>query len=229
MFARWRPIHKQQGALLSRVAHPSAKKYLETPLPDKNHALNDVEFLALDFETTGLDSRSEAILSMGYTRLKGMRLHMRECTHRLIRVNIPLPRESVVIHQITDDRMNTGMPMHDALHELVEVMAGKVLLVHYANIERTFLQAAMKRVYGHALPFLMVDTLALEKRRLDRLQQPIHSNQLRLANLREQYHLPRYGAHDALEDAIATAELFMAELSELGGRNPKLKLGDVLC
>ncbi len=154
---------------------------------------------------------------------------MCDCQHRVVRLNIPLPPESVVIHQITDDRMQAGMAMHDALHELVEVMAGKVLLVHYANIERTFLQAAMKRVYGHALPFMMVDTLALEKRRLDRLQQPITSNQLRLANLREQYHLPRYGAHDALEDAIATAELFMAELGELKSRNPGLKLGDLLC
>ncbi|PID34184.1 MAG: DNA polymerase III subunit epsilon [Thiotrichales bacterium] len=229
MFGRWRSIHKQQGALLSKVTHPAARKYLETPLPDKKSDLNDVEFLALDFETTGLDPRSEAILSMGYTQMKGGRLRMCDCQHRVVRLNIPLPPESVVIHQITDDRMQAGMAMHDALHELVEVMAGRVLLVHYANIERTFLQAAMKRVYGRALPFMMVDTLALEKRRLDRLQQPITSNQLRLANLREQYHLPRYGAHDALEDAIATAELFMAELGELRSRNPKLKLGDLLC
>lgn len=229
MFGRWRPMHKQQVALLTKVTHPAARKYLETPLPDKKCALNEVEFLTLDFETTGLDSRSEAILSMGYTRMKGMRLHMRDCIHRVIRLNIPLPPESVVIHQITDDRMQTGIAMHDALHELVEAMSGKVLLVHYANIERTFLQAAMKRVYGHALPFMMVDTLALEKRRLDRLQQPIAGNQLRLANLRDQYCLPRYGAHDALEDAIATAELFMAEAGELKIRNPKLCLGDVLC
>lgn len=229
MFDRRIPICKQQSALLPKVEHPSAKTYLETPLPDKNSALSDVEFLALDFETTGSDCHSEAILSMGYTRLKGNRLHMHDCIHHLIRVNTPLPRESITTHQMTDDRMATGMPMQDALHELVETMAGKVLLVHYANIERPFLQAAMKRVYGHALPFMVVCTLALEKRRLGRLKQPIQNNQLRLATLRRQYHLPRYGAHDALEDAIATAELFMAELGELQVQNPTLKLGDVLC
>ncbi|MEZ5476467.1 MAG: exonuclease domain-containing protein [Thiolinea sp.] len=229
MFSKWLPIARQQRTLLNRVEHAAARHYLETPLPDKASRLDEVEFLTLDFETTGLDARKEAILSMGYSRVAQNRLLMRHCVHRIIRLNIPLPAESVVIHQITDDRMQSGIPMHDALHELVENMAGRVLLVHYANIERSFLQAAMKRVYGRVLPFLMVDTLALEMRRLNRLQQPIRGNQLRLANLREQYSLPRYGAHDALEDALATAELFLAEWQNLLQGNPRLRLGDVLC
>lgn len=228
LFSKWRSIEKQQRSLLKKIHHETARRYLETPLPDKKTPVEAVNFLALDFETTGLNPKKEAILSMGYTRMSAMRVSIRHSRHQVISLNTPLPSESVKIHQITHDRMLAGIPMHEALHELVEEMCGRVLLVHYAPIERQFLQAAMKRVYGHALPFLMVDTLALEKRQLDRRHQPIASNQLRLANLREQYGLPRYGAHDALEDAIATTELFMAECSHLQASHPNLNLGHVL-
>ena len=39
---------------------------------------------------------------------------------------------------------------------------------------------------------------------------------LRLFNLRERYHLPNYKAHNALSDAISTAELFLALAAESG-------------
>ncbi|MGB1256994.1 MAG: exonuclease domain-containing protein [Thiolinea sp.] len=229
LFASWRSVAARQKALLKRVKHPVARRYLETPLPDKHCPVEKVQFLSLDFETTGLKSRSEAILSMGYTHLSAGRLIMRDSAHHVIRLNTRLPADSVVIHRITDDRMQTGMPLHSALDKLMNQMCGRVLLVHYAGIERDFLREAMQRVYGVVLPFLLVDTLQLEKRRLDRLQRPVAENQLRLANLRRQYRLPRYGAHNALEDAIATAELFLAELAQLQQRKPTIKLGDILC
>ena len=229
MFARWRSIQKQQDSLLSHIDNPTARAYLSAQLPHKNTPINEVEFLSLDFETTGLEAKREAILSMGYMPYKDGRISMMPSGCEVIRLNRALTEKSVIIHQITDDRMKKGVALHEALDRLVEAMVGKVLLVHYCNIERDFLKAATKRVYGKALPFLMVDTMQIERRRLEREQQPIKSNQLRLANLRKQYHLPRYGTHNALEDAIATAELFMAQLAQRQQNNADVRLKDVLC
>lgn len=230
MFGKWASLAKQQQRLLQKVEHPVARQYLQTPLPSKTDYLDELEFLVLDFETTGLDAKREAILSMGYTSLTTQCVSLRDMTHRIIQLNIALPAESVVVHRITDDRMLEGMHLHDALDELVTRMAGKVLLVHYEPIERLFLQAAMQRVYGHVLPLVMVDTMAIAQKRLQRIQQHIKPNQLRLANLRQSNNLPRYGAHNALEDAIATAELFLVQLSALRGdgeSQQRLQLRDV--
>ena len=229
MFARWRSIERKQHRLLPCVENPTARAYLSTELPDKKTPIDEVEFLSVDFETTGLNAKKEAILSMGYMPYKNGRISMASSNCEVIKLNRALPAKSVVIHHITDDRMNAGVPLHDALDRLVEAARGKVLLVHYAKIERDFLEAATKRVYGKSLPFLMVDTMQIERKRMEYKQQEIQSNQLRLANLRKKYHLPPYGAHDALEDAIATAELFMAQLAEKQQGNTALQLGDVLC
>jgi DNA polymerase-3 subunit epsilon len=85
-----------------------------------------------------------------------------------------------------------------------------VVLAHNASIEQSFINSACKKCFACQPPLRIVDTLKIEQRRLTRRHQHPATNQLRLFNLRHQYHLPRYNAHNALEDALATAELFLA-------------------
>jgi len=108
---------------------------------------------------------------------------------------------------------------------LLDTLAGRAILVHHAAVERDFLNAACERLYG--VPFVgrFIDTEALARRAMERRQQPWRGTDLRLFNLRRAYRLPRYPAHNALSDALATAELFLALAAEA---NPagKATLGD---
>jgi DNA polymerase-3 subunit epsilon len=52
------------------------------------------------------------------------------------------------------------------------------------------------------------------KRRLDKRDVAYDPSELRLSMLRQRYHLPDHYAHNALNDAIATAELFLAQISD---------------
>jgi DNA polymerase-3 subunit epsilon len=215
MFSRLLTPQQQRRRLLRRVDDGPLKEYLEVPLPSRRSNILDCEFLALDFETTGLDPRREAILSIGYTLLQRGRILMRSNAHHIVMVNKSIPEESVVVHKITDDRARSGSHLHDVLPLLLRQMAGRVLLVHYGAIERNFLNAACRQIYGQQPPLLIADTLQIEKQRLQRSQSTTTINQLRLFNLRKQYGLPRYNAHSALEDAIATAELFLAQVAAI--------------
>ncbi len=213
------PAQLYRRWLLRRVGDTPLKTYLRTPLPHSRANIMECEFLALDFETTGLDAKQEAILSIGYTLLKQGKILMRSNGHHVVKVNKSIPKESVVIHKITDDRAHQGIHLHDVMPILLQQMAGRVILVHYGAIERNFLNAACQQLYGHKLPMLIVDTIQIESKRLLLNQAPTAKNQLRLFNLRKQYGLPRYNAHSALEDAIATAELFLAQVEALSSGN----------
>jgi len=213
------PAQQYRRWLLGRVDDGPLKTYLQAPLPDSRKKIMACEFLALDFETTGLDAKQEAILSIGYTLLKQGKILMRSNGHHVVKVNKAIPKESVVIHKITDDRAHQGIHLHDVMPILLQQMAGRVILVHYGAIERNFLNAACRQLYGHKLPMLIVDTIQIESKRLLLNQTPTAKNQLRLFNLRKQYGLPRYNAHSALEDAIATAELFLAQVEALSSGN----------
>ena len=73
----------------------------------------------------------------------------------------------------------------------------------------------------------MIDTLALEKRHLDQRDVAYDPSELRLSNLRRKFELPEHHAHNALCDAIATAELFMAQMSK-ANKDGKILLRDVV-
>ena len=68
----------------------------------------------------------------------------------------------------------------------------------------------------------LVDTEDLIRRWLEQRNEAFGGHQLRLHALRERYGLPRYKAHNALTDALATAELFCAFVARanLVGRVP---------
>lgn len=93
-------------------------------------------------------------------------------------------------------------------------------MVHYHQIERRFLDTAIKARLDENLLFPMIDTMALEARlhRLTLMARLKHwlgrsPLSIRLYDSRQRYGLPVYQGHHALTDALATAELFQAQLA----------------
>jgi DNA polymerase-3 subunit epsilon len=103
------------------------------------------------------------------------------------------------------------------LEQLVEDLHGRVLLAHHSPVEVGFLGAATVAAWGARPPLVAVDTLALEHR----LRVDVHGavrGSLRLDAARRTHGLPRYAAHHALTDAVAAAELLLAQVAELEER-----------
>ncbi|MEW8540259.1 MAG: exonuclease domain-containing protein [Candidatus Thiodiazotropha endolucinida] len=189
--------------------------YLSTPLTAKTTQCQQLSIVSLDLETTGLDPHKDKILSFGLVEMNHMTIKLETARHQLITIDEEIPEESAVIHQITDDQAATGVSIHDALQELLHHMAGKVMLVHYSAIEQRFISAACEKLFGAPFVIPIIDTLVLAQRIFEHRNHTIQPGDLRLFNLRPRYNLPNYKAHNALSDAVATAELFLAMASEM--------------
>jgi DNA polymerase-3 subunit epsilon len=187
------------------------RDYLSAPFPAPSQDYRAVEYIAVDLETTGLDPQRDQILSIGWVRILGNRIDLSSASHRLVRVHGEIPPDSAVIHQITDDLAATGQELAAALPELLQALRGRVMIAHHARVERGFIGAACKRLFGAGLLARTVDTQALARRTLERRHIAFKGSDLRLHALGERYNLPRYGAHNALSDALAAGELFLAQ------------------
>lgn len=187
------------------------RDYLAQPLPHPSTNYRDVDYLALDLETTGLDHHHDLILSVGYVALHGPEIDLSTARHHLVRIDRSIPEASAVIHQITDDQAATGRELIAVLGDTLAALSGRVLIAHHASIEQGFLSNACKRCWGRGLPLRIVDTQTLAHRTFERRQIPFKSGDLRLHALTTRYNLPRHSAHNALSDALAAAELFLAQ------------------
>jgi DNA polymerase-3 subunit epsilon len=210
-----RSLEQRRGQALKKAGHPVMQQYLSTPFPGRNQAWNDTSIVSLDFETTGLNPQQHHILSYGKVEIERGLIRLASAEHRLVRTEYDIPEESAIIHHITDDKASQGESFKQILPRMLEFLRGKVMLVHFSRIELGFLDAACRRLYQ--TPFLIptIDTLVLAERVLRRRNHSLAPNQLRLFNLREAFGLPKYRAHDALNDAITTAELFLALESDI--------------
>jgi DNA polymerase III subunit epsilon len=216
---RWRLRRARPGAL---------RRYFEQALPHPRTDYREQEYLAVDLETTGLDWRRDLILSVGYVTVRGVAVDLSSARHRVIRIDRSIPEASAIIHQITDDQSALGLELEEVMGELLGALAGKVMIAHHASIEQGFLSCACKRCWGQGLLARIIDTQVLAYRSFERRQIPFKASDLRLFALANRYNLPRYGAHNALSDALTAAELFLAQAAYRDdGRG--LPLADFLC
>jgi DNA polymerase-3 subunit epsilon len=217
----------QRKRALARAPKGPLKDFLSIAFPAPNTLFPEIELLAVDFETTGLHAVNDKLLSVGFIGVQQHQISLKNSYHQIIKTKDDLAADNVIIHQITDQQKEQGSPLKEVIETLLEALAGKVMLVHFARIERQFLQQACIELYGLAPPFPMIDTLMVAKRQLDKHDVAYDPSALRLSALRGKMGLPNHFAHNALNDAIATAELLMAQVNHMPLSN-KVQLRDIL-
>jgi DNA polymerase III subunit epsilon len=191
--------------------------------PDLRTTVDELTLLALDVETTGLSPGTDRLLAVGWVPVDGLRIDLSGARRHVVRHHEP--GEAVTIHGLTHDDLESGRPLADVLAELREALTGRALLAHYADFDLAFLDAAFRSAGERPPRPPVVCTLHLQRRLLVRSGEEPHGR-LRLWRARERHGFPPAAAHDALGDALACAELYLAQAAELGPPG-QLRLRDV--
>ncbi len=186
---------------------------------------DEVTYWALDLETGGLEPKRDPILAVGMLPVRRGTIRLGEAFQSLVR---PLPdgaisAESVRAHQLVPGDVRDAPPLEDVLREVDERLGDGVLLVHQAAIDVSFLRRAYAATGQRWPKPRVVDTVNLlvrlaKRARLIDPAAPDRLPNLNLSAARRHLGLPEYAAHDALTDAIATAELFLVLRLALGAR-----------
>jgi DNA polymerase-3 subunit epsilon len=170
--------------------------------------------IAADLETTGLDAANDQIVAIGWVQLDRGRIVMGSSRHVLIR-----PEQSVgasaTIHELLDREVAGGESLGTGLEMLFEAARDRIWIFHHAGLDVAFLREACAQWSSVVPPFLVLDTMRIEFQRRRRRETPVKQGDLQLGHLRQVYGLPRYTAHNALIDAVATAELLLAMAAQL--------------
>ncbi len=214
---------------MAREVPPQVQRFLATPQPGRRASVADLRLLAVDMETTGLDPRTAVTLSLGWVPVDRSAVVLGEADEVLLR---PDPADlgaagvgqSATLHGLTDDRLGRGVDPALGWARLVEALTGRVLLAHHAALEVALLESAARRLWGVRLRVRSVDTMALQARIVaPGFADEPGPEQLRLWTARARFGLPAVQAHDALHDALSCAELYLAQVAELGLGDGRLR------
>jgi DNA polymerase-3 subunit epsilon len=215
--ARWR-WRRRADALL--------KQFWSAPLPRWRGDWREAEFLVLDAEMSSLDPDEGELLSLGWVLVRAGRIELASAHHRVIRAASTVG-QSATIHQLRDCEVAAGVAAGAALAELIDAARGRLLVFHHAPLDLAYLDRLSIAQHGAPLLQPHLCTLQMEKRLLERREQSIKPGDLTLSGCRRRYQLPDYHGHNALWDALATAELLLAHIARRA-RGHRLTLRELL-
>jgi DNA polymerase III subunit epsilon len=199
----------------SRAPHlPRRRRRCGPPQAMLGRPWREAEFCVVDLETTGLDLRRDSIVSFGAVCVVGGRVQAGQAVYQVVRPEAQISVPAVRIHGLRPADLAGAPPAAAALPILAGLLDGRILVAHAAWIEQAFLSRAL-RPLGIRLAGPVIDTAALTRaaglaRGVPAGQEPALEATAVTAGL--QPHEP----HNALGDALTTAELLLVLASRLG-------------
>ena len=205
--------HRLQRAwMLHHLADARYRFMWDTPPPD--------EWVALDCETTGLNTRSDEIIAISAVRIQGDRILTSQRLELLVRPEGAVPADSIRVHRLRGQDVAGGLPAQEAVQQLLHFIGSRPLVGYYLEFDVAMLNRVLFPMLGVRLPQPQIEVSALyydyKFRQLDAHQKD-RSIDLRFATLMHDLDLPEREAHNALNDAVMAALAFI-KLRHLLGR-----------
>lgn len=166
----------------------------------RGQSLDDT-FVVFDIETTGLSKETESITEIGAVKVVDGKIIDRFST--FVNPERHIPAEITKLTGITNEMVADAPVITEILPKFLEFCQEAVLVAHNANFDTGFIRLNAERKCGIEVKNTVLDTLELSRALLPELKKH------KLDIICEQLGVSLEGHHRAVNDAEATAEVFL--------------------
>jgi DNA polymerase-3 subunit epsilon len=185
--------------------------------------IEQVRFVVLDLETTGLNPRTDRIITMGAVAVHGHEILLEDSFDALLQV--AENTSAVAVHGITRDETAGGLEEETALVSMLDYLGDGVIVGHHIDHDIGTLDAGYERAWGAWLQNRSLDTmdltLHLERDGAFDGRPPIR--RFTLDALCDLFEVIPHDRHTASGDAFLTAQVFL-RLLKLAARHGRTTL-----
>ena len=189
-------------------------------------AIDRVRFVVLDTETTGLNPRTDRIITIGAVAVQNGEILLEDSFEALLKVTHNT--SAVTVHGVTRDESRRGMEEPKALELFLDYLKDGVIVGHHIGHDVATFDAAYERHWCFRMSNRCLDTmnlaLHLEKAGAFSGRPPIR--QFTLDALCEVFGVIPHDRHTASGDAFITAQVFL-RLRRLALRYGRERLGQI--
>jgi DNA polymerase III subunit epsilon len=175
---------------------------------DDRTPVDQVRFVVLDSETTGLDPRTDRIVTLGAVAVQGDEIVLSDAFDALVKVEENT--SAVTVHGVTRDESRRGRGEAEVLSKFLEYLGDGVIVGHHIGHDISTLNAAYERGCGLTLLNRSADTmdltLHLERDGAFADRPPIRH--FTLDALCDMFGVIPHDRHTASGDAFLTAQVF---------------------
>ncbi|MDQ3058213.1 MAG: 3'-5' exonuclease [Pseudomonadota bacterium] len=172
------------------------------------------EWVSLDCETTGLNTKTDDIIAIGAVRIRGNRIMTTERLELLVRPEKKrLSADSVKVHRLREQDVAQGVSADEAMMQLMYFIGSRPLVGYFLEFDVAMINRVLFPMLGMGLPQPKIEVSALyydyKFHQMPHHVRDSRNIDLRFDSLMKDLGLPLWPAHDALNDAIMAALAFL--------------------
>jgi DNA polymerase-3 subunit epsilon len=166
------------------------------------------EYVCFDCETTGLNPKIDDIISIGAVIIKGNTILSSKKFERFVKPKTKLDANSIKIHQIRKVDLEDAEDIETVIEDFLSFIGNRPLVGYYLEFDVAMINKYVKPKLGITLPNKQYEVSAIYYDKVIGTI-PQHNIDLRFDTIMKKLNLPILGAHDATNDAIMTAMIFI--------------------
>jgi DNA polymerase-3 subunit epsilon len=169
----------------------------------------DEEAISLDCETTGFDPWVDDVISIAAIPMRGNRIMTHESFTAVVKPEARMRVESMKVHRLLKSDVETGRNMSDVFPELLRFIGSRPIVGYWIDFDMSMLDKYALQYLGIRLPNRRIEVSRLYyERKYAGAPQGTEIN-LRFDAIREDLGLDPINQHDAFEDALLAAKMFV--------------------
>ena len=166
------------------------------------------EYVCLDCETTGLNPKKDEILSIAAVHIKDNKIIMRKRFNIFVKPSKKIDAESIKIHRIRPVDLKNAVRPKIAIYELLEFIGNKPIVGYYIKFDIAIISKYTKKYIGIDIPNESIEVSSMYYRSRKKTSE-YEFIDLKFDTIMKELDIPVLGKHDALNDAIMTAMIFL--------------------
>jgi len=166
------------------------------------------EVVVFDTETTGLNTKKDAILSIGAVKVKGDRILTSQSFEIFLKPSKEISVESIKIHHIRPCDLEQGVEPLEGAKKFLNFIGNRPLVGYYLEFDMAMMNRLVKPWLGVTLPNQQIEISGLYFDKKVALIPQGHID-LRFDTILRDLKIPKMGQHNALNDAIMTAMVYI--------------------
>jgi DNA polymerase-3 subunit epsilon len=169
---------------------------------------NEGEYVVYDTETTGLNPKKDEILSIGAVKIKNNKILTSKTFEIYLKPSGDIDKKSITIHHIRPCDLQNASEAREAIEKFLHFIGPRPLVGYYLEFDIAMIEKYVKPWLGIKLPNRQIEVSGLYFDKKTALIPQGHID-LRFDKIMQDLHIPNMGQHNAVNDAIMTAMIFL--------------------
>ena len=166
------------------------------------------EMVVFDTETTGLDPKKDEILSIGAVILKNNVILTSKTFEIFLKPTQTISEKSITIHNIRPCDLQGAQQPQKAIESFLRFIGSRALIGYYLEFDVAMINKYIKPWIGITLPNRQIEVSSLYFDKKINLI-PQGNIDLRFDTILRNLNVPNMGQHNAVNDAIMTAMIYL--------------------